>query len=180
MSMTLELEGGGRIRFWEEGARVFFRCERELSTDGIYKVWLRGDEGGMLLGALVPEGGMLRLCRTLSVAELRRCGCWPVRGARCVMAYSFGRKNGGDGWYWEEDPGRFVDRETRMLGEWSRMLCRKIPDGTELAYPVRGNTPIQLVHLFCLAQLRQVRGEMCLVWRFSADGTPSFPKKIGC
>ena len=181
MSMTLELEGGGRLRLWEEGARVLFRCERGLCADGIYKVWLRGDGGEMLLGALVPEDGMLRLCRALSVTQLRQCGCWPVRGARCVLAYPFRRQNSGsDGWYWEEDPARFVNRETRELGEWRRMLCRKSQDGTQLACPVKADAPIGLVHLFCLAQVRQVRGEMCLVWQFTPDGVPSSPEKIGC
>ena len=180
MSLTLELEHGGRLRVWEEGTRVLFRCETPLRTDGIYKVWLRGDGGEMLLGALVPEGGMLRLCRTLSVGELRRCGCWPVRSARWGMAYPFRQQQTGDGWYWEEDPCRFVDRETRELGQWCRMLCRKRQNGTDLACPVKHDAPIALVHLFCLAQVEQLRGEKFFVWHFDADGTPSFSEKIGC
>lgn len=179
--MTTDMEGGGRLTLWEEGPRVLFRCERGLSTDGIYKVWIRGDGGEMLLGALVPEGGVLSLCRTLSVMELRRCGCWPVRRARCVMTCQFARRgNGPAGWYWEEEPARFVDGETRALGEWCRMLCRKNQNGTQLACPVGGNPPIPLVHLFCLAQVQQLRGETFLVWQFLPDGTPSFPKKSEC
>lgn len=181
MAQELELAGGGRIRQWEDGGRVHFRCEIPTRRDGLYKVWLRGDGGEMLLGTPTPEGESMCLCRTVSREELRRCGCWPVRSARCVMAYPFRQqRQPDDGWYWEQDPARFVDRETRELGVWRRMLCRKGEGYVELACCAVGAVPMPLVHLFCLADVRQLRGEKYMVWRFSSDGTPSFPEKIEC
>lgn len=174
MSTVMEISGGGRLRLWEEGGRVCFRCECELLRDGLYKVWLRGDGGEMLLGTLTPDGGNLQLCRAVSREELRRHGCWPVRAVRCAMAYPFQQRRQGDGWYWEDDPGRLVDEETRVLGQWRRMLCRKVGNMLELACPVKNSDPLPLSHLFCMAHPIQIQGELCLVWRFDGDGRPIF------
>jgi len=174
VSMGMEMSGGGRLRLWEEGMRVCFRCESPLRTDGLYKVWLRGDGGEFLLGTLTPDGGRLLLCRAVSREELRRCGCWPVRSARCAMAYPFRKQQRGDGWCWEEDPGRLVDEETRNLGDWGQMLCRKCGDFLELAWSAEGGGPLPLSHLFCLARSERIRGETCLVWRFDREGSPVF------
>ena len=178
MSTMMEMTGGGRLRLWEDGGRVCFRCEDELHRDGLYKVWICGDRGEMLLGTMTPESGRLLLCRTVSREELRRCGCWPVRSARCVMAYPFQQRRQGDGWYWEENPRRLVDEETRKLGEWRRMLCRKGEDFSELAWPVKNGESLPLSHLFCLACPQRIRGELCLIWRFDGQGQPCFPQKV--
>ena len=173
--MILEVAGGGTLRIWEENGRVFFKIECELHRDGLYKVWIRGDRGEVMLGTLVPEGEKMTLCRAFSPGELSRCGCWPVRDARCAKAYSFQREKQGDGWSLEEDPGRFVNEETRKLGEWRRMLYRKNDGWLELAYPVRKDAPLPLSHLFCLAMPTRIRGEICLIWRFNQDGEPLLP-----
>ena len=181
MSQRMEMEGGGYLCQWEEGERVCFRCETPLRKDGIYKVWLRGDGGELLLGTLMPEGEGMILCRAVSRQELRRCGCWPVRSVGCVMTYSFRQqRNRADGWYWEQDPGHLVDEETGKLGTWQPMLCRKEKAGIALAWPVKGDAPIPLVHLFCLAEIRQIRGEMHFLWHFNANGGPCFPEKRDC
>lgn len=181
MAQRMELSGGGYLHQWEEGERVCFRCETPVKRDGIYKVWLRGDGGELLLGTLVPEGGSMLLCRAVSRQELRRCGCWPVQGARCVLAYPFRyQKITGDGWYREEDPGHLVDEETRKLGEWQPMLCRKGERGLALAWPVKTDAPIPLVHLFCLAEIGSIRGELHFIWHFNAGGAPYFPEKRSC
>lgn len=171
MSMELELEGRGKLRLWEDGGRVFFRCERGLSGEGIYKVWIWGDGGEMLLGTLAPEGDKLVLGRAVWQMELRRCGCWPVRGGRCRLAVPFGTRQ-PDGWYWEDDPARFVDEETAHLGEWRRMLARRTKEGAELAIPWRREESIPLAALFCLARVEQIRGECCLAWKFDSGGKP--------
>lgn len=174
MSTVLEMEGGGRIKMWEEAGKVFFRCERELSRAGLYKVWIGGDGGELLLGTLVPEGGCLRLLRAMWPMELRRSGCWPVRSARCRMTYPFSG-GGHDGWRWVERPQEFVDAETAGLGEWCPMLYYKGTDELCLAWPVRRDVPVPLAALFCLARSRFIRGELCLVWRFDAQGRPRIP-----
>lgn len=178
MSAELELEGGGKLRIWEDSGRVFFRCERPLSRDGLYKVWIRGDGGEMLLGTLVPEGESLVLGRAVWPVELRRCGCWPVRGGRCVMAFPFQNRQ-GDGWRWEDNPQRFVDEETAKLGQWRRMLLYKGKGELYLACPLRKELPVPLTALICLAKPELIRGELCLLWRFDSRGKPSLPTTQG-
>ena len=178
MSMELKLDGGGKMRVWEDAGRVFFRCERALSREGIYKVWVCGDGGEMLLGTLVPEGERLVLGRAVWQMELRRSGCWPVKGGRCCLTMPFGGHR-TDGWYWEENPARFVDKETACLGEWSKMLVRRLDTGTELAFPWRQEKSIPLSGLFCLACTEEIRGEVCLVWKFDTHGRPCLPGARG-
>ena len=171
MSVELELEGGGKLRMWEDAGRVFFRCERTLSSEGIYKVWIGGDRGEMLLGTLIPEGERLVLGRAVWQMELRRCGCWPVRWGCCRLAVPFGNRQ-SDGWHWEEHPEQYVDCETAQLGEWRRMLVKKQGDALYLAWPVRETETVPLTALICLAQPTCIRGEMRLVWRFDGNGKP--------
>ena len=141
--------------------------------DGIYKVWIRGEGEEVLLGTLVPERGRLLLCRTISLAELQKRACWPVRGARCAMTYSFSRDNrGSDGWGWTQSPQNLTDAETKSLGQWRPMLSRRGEGFAELAVPLRKNDPLPLSHLFCLAEPRCIRGELHLVWRFDENGHP--------
>ena len=67
-------EGKGRLTVWEENGRAV--CKANLPDDkkGLYKCWLSGPGGKALLGTFVPQGGQLKLERTLSVAELKRQG----------------------------------------------------------------------------------------------------------
>lgn len=175
--MTMEMAGGGTLHMWEDGGRIFFRCESELKRDGLYKVWIRGSGGEMLLGTLTPAGEKLSLYRALTPLELRRYGCWPIQSARCVMVYAFRGDKQRDDWTLEDNPGRLVNEETRKFGEWRRMLCRKKEDWLELAYPVRKDAALPLSHLFCLAVPMRIHGEMCLVWRFNREGEPYLPTK---
>jgi len=173
--MVMEMEGGGRLKVWEEGERVLFRCEHPLRTDGIYKVWLRGAGGEQLLGTLMPENGMLLLCRVRNRRELRQCGFWPVQGARCARTFAFSNRE-GDGWYCENAPEELVDEETKKLGQWRPMMCRKGEKGAALACSLRGDVPLPLSHLFCFATPIQIRGEMHLVWYFDRKGRPYLPE----
>lgn len=171
--MTFEMTGGGRMRMWEDAGRAVFHCERPMSRDGLYKVWLQGDGGEALLGTLVPEGDRLALRRAVWPGELQRFGCWPVRGAECRMTYPFG---GRDEWRWEECPQNLVDAETARFGEWQRMLYYKEKNGFSLASPLQKDCPLPLAHLFCMAQPRQLRGQQWLVWTFDREGKPRWPE----
>ena len=104
----LEMRGGGVLRLRQEGARVHLEAERPEDGRGLYKVWLHGDQGGkLLLGTLAPEGGRLRLRRTLTVSALERAGCWPQFRPAAVLAFSF-QKEAETGWYCEQRPGALV------------------------------------------------------------------------
>ena len=95
MEQRMEMAGGGTLLLRQEGPRVRLEAERPADGKGLYKVWLHGDRGGkLLLGTLVPEGGCLRLSRTLSVGELERAGCWPGFRVEAPLAFAFSGERG--------------------------------------------------------------------------------------
>ena len=171
----LEMAGGGTLVLRQDGPRVRLEAERPVDGRGLYKVWLIGRTGGrMLLGTLAPEGGVLRLKRTLSVGELERLGCWPVTGAEGVLAFSF---PSGERWYCEYHPERLLqDPELRRQIKGPMMCCRGA-ESFRLAVPFRSSSPLALESLFCLAQVEQVEGKPHLVWSFDREGTPKVPHK---
>lgn len=175
MDQKLVMEGGGALWICPEGKRVRLTAERPPDGRGLYKVWLRGRQGGrMLLGTLAPENGKLCLHRVLAVGELERAGCWPVAGAESLLAFSF-RESGG--WYCEQHPERLVgDPELRDQIQ-GPMLCRRDEDGFHLAVPFRTDGPLTLNTLFCLGYLTKLQGRPHLVWNFTADGDPYLPER---
>lgn len=59
-----KMEGGGTLTLEEEGTGS--GCGPSAPDDGrgLYKVWVRGRGGSLLLGTLIPERGRLALSRT--------------------------------------------------------------------------------------------------------------------
>ena len=68
------MEGGGTLSLREEGPRVHLEAARPDDGRGLYKAWVRGRQGSLLLGTLVPEAGGLRLRRTVSRSSLEQAG----------------------------------------------------------------------------------------------------------
>ena len=91
------MEGGGTLSLREEGPRVHLEAARPDDGRGLYKAWVRGRQGSLLLGTLVPEAGGLRLRRTVSRSSLGQAGCWPVTGGNCVLTYPFPGAEGARG-----------------------------------------------------------------------------------
>ena len=106
MEQKWQMQGGGTLTLSQEGNRVRLEAERPEDSQGLYKVWLTGAQGGrLLLGTLAPERGALRLRRTLSVGELERAGCWPPQGAQAPLAFPF---SASERWYREQHPEQLV------------------------------------------------------------------------
>lgn len=82
------LEGRGWLTAVPEGPRVQCRAELSGVSRGLYKVHLTGRGGSFLLGTLIPEGGSLRLHRTVSLDQLKRQGVWPPEGAFAELAFA--------------------------------------------------------------------------------------------
>jgi len=175
MERRLEMEGGGTLRFRQDGPRVRLEAERPADSRGLYKVWLRGGQGGkMLLGTLAPEGPCLRLRRTLSLDELARCGCWPVERAEAPLAFPF---QSNERWVREGDPGRLLADPVLRKQARQTMLCRRGKDGFRLAVPFRTDCPVAMESLFCLARVERLEGRPHLVWSFDREGVPLVPHK---
>lgn len=175
MEERLNMGGGGTLTLVQDGPRVRMEAERPADGRGLYKVWLHGDQGGkLLLGTLAPEGGALRLRRTLSVGALERAGCWPQFRAEAILAFSFAEQGG---WYCEQHPERLL-ADPVLKGQINgAMLCRREGEHFSLAVPLRTDAPVALSALFCLAQVERWNGRPHLVWQFDGSGQPKIPHK---
>lgn len=111
MGESWKMEGGGTLTLEEEGIRVRLWAVRPDDGRGLYKVWVRGRGGSLLLGTLIPERGRLALSRTLSRSTLEQAGCWPVTGGNSVLVFSFtDHTEKGEEWRPEPDPAPAVQR----------------------------------------------------------------------
>lgn len=177
MEERLNMRGGGILTLVQEGPRVHMEAERPADGRGLYKVWLHGDQGGkLLLGTLAPEGGVLRLRRTLSVGALERVGCWPQLWAEAPLAFAFSSQDSGR-WYCEQHPERLLADPVLKRQIGGAMLCRREGECFALAAPFRTDAPVALPPLFCLAQVERWDGRPHLVWQFDAGGRPKIPHK---
>jgi len=173
MEQRLAMAGGGSLSWRQEGSRVLLQAERPADGKGLYKVWLcRGGKDCFLLGTLMPEGGSLRLLRSVPRQELERAGCWPPEEARAAMVFAF---RTDEGWHREDRPGnRFRDP---VLGSSlsGPMLCRTGPEGFWLAAPYRADAPVPIPPLVCLARVGMVEGRPHWIWQFDPSGQPVLP-----
>lgn len=175
MEQKWQMQGGGTLTLSQEGNRVRLEAERPEDSQGLYKVWLTGAQGGrLLLGTLAPERGALRLRRTLSVGELERAGCWPPQGAQAPLAFPF---SASERWYREQHPEQLVRDPVLKKQLKGPILCRKERDGFSLAAPFRTGAPAPLEPLFCLARVERLEGRLHMVWSFDREGAPRQPNK---
>ena len=144
-------------------------------ASGLYRGILCGKNGRLDLGTLLPEGERLRLCRTLTIDHLRRCGCWPITGGRGELRYAFGSKKFPQGWEERADLScLFADLVLAHSVEKSA-LYRKETSGFSLAFPWDPQAPFPLVPAFCFARTENMEGKIWLVFSFRGDGWPVVP-----
>lgn len=185
MEEHMELTGGGRLLVRDGGERAVLEVRRPEDGRGLYKAWICGQGGRMLLGTLMPEDGELRLRRELSVAELGRKGCWPIRGGECCLAFAFrqgeGERDIPEGWAKEEQPARlFSDPVLRHAAEQVETALRRDREGGfQLALPFDPGRPVGLSPVFCFAHLRRLAGRDYFIFQFNQSGIPTFPHKEG-
>ena len=119
----------GRLTCTVRGGLAELYLEVRPDRPGLYRGLLKGPRGQVDLGLLLPEGGCLRLGRTVPVADLERKGCWPVTGAEAVLAHAF--RQGGPslpGWQRVRDPAaRFpgdpvLARAAAEEDRWSKVF----------------------------------------------------------
>lgn len=175
--MTMEWcfeSAGGAVRVRQEGERAVCQAILGAREDGVYKAWLLGREGRALLGTLIPQGGALRLRRSVSLAQLKERGAWPPTGADIVMAFPFTEKAPPAGFAWEERPSRLVAEPllSHCLQTVGRCLTRKGPQGILLAIPFDPKAPFPIPPLFCLSRVERLEGTPYVLFRFSPDGRP--------
>lgn len=173
----------GVLRCRQAGDRVELVMERPGPGEGLYRGYVQGAGGELDLGTLLPEGGCLRLRRTVPVETLRRRGCWPVTGGRATLSFPFAKAPAGPPRGWRETC-RGADRFSRdpVLAQGAREAGRALEcqrgDGIFcLAWPWDPGRPFPLAPAFCLAQVKGLGGRRYVVYHFSPEGRPLLPEE---
>ena len=173
---------GSSLTVREEGARAVFTAELPDDGRGLYKAYLTGAGGQLLLGTLMPDKGKLRLHRGFSVGELRQKGFWPPVGGEARLAFSFAQEalrkpSQPQGWQKENEPARLLgDRLLKQsAGRLERALIRREESGFALAAPWRADGAFPLTPLFCFAKVEMLGKESWAVFHFNEKGCPIFP-----
>lgn len=177
MEWSFECPNGG-VTVRQEGERAVCQAIGRPDGGGLYKAWLRGEEGRALLGTLIPEGGALRLRRSVPIAQLKERGAWPPAGAEIVMAYAFAPETPpSPDWRWTDCPCRlFEDKElSGALRGLDRALIRREVESFFLAVPYAASCPFPIPSLFCLSRVERMGGRPYVVFRFSRQGKPELP-----
>ena len=175
-------EGRGSLRLEEDGLRITVTVRLPDDRRGLYKAWLTGGGGGeLLLGTLLPEGGVLTLRRQMSVDQLKRAGVWPPEGGRVCLVFP---SEGGalpEGWCRVEKLEALLeDCVLRGQAEGRRgVLYRPEPWGKTVALPFGWGGPVPLEAAFCLLCPAELEGRSYLLLALDEGGQPRRPGKWG-
>ena len=159
------------------GDRAEFFMEVAGQDLGLSRGCLLGKTGHLDLGTLIPEGGKLRLRRSLPLAKLRQHNCWPVTGARVVLSHPFSQAP--NGWQrlpphsvlFPQDPLLAQALQTASGG----LICRRQNGTFRLALPFFTRCPFPLVPLFCFAQIQTLSSQSYAIFSLSDSGQPLLP-----
>ena len=166
----------GWLEVREEGGRAV--CAARLPDDGrgLYRCWLLGSAGKVPLGPFLPEGGELRLSRTLEIPALARQGVWPPVGGEAALTWAArpARRTGPPpGWTWEPRPAALLGEPLLREAAGERgALLRREGGGFSLAWPFRPDEPFPLTPLFCFARVEELAGAPHLMIPFRPGGCP--------
>ncbi len=154
------LEGeraAGTLEVSPQGGYLRFQASCRVSERALWRLEVRSAGGAADLGALWPEGGLWRLDRRFSPAELRRLGLGEIGVCRL-------RSPCPEGWTQEPEPGRLLeDGALRRLCASARgALTRPGEAGLLLALPL--TEPFPLLPVFCLGTFRELEGKPYLVF----------------
>lgn len=167
----------GAVTVRQEGRCAICQAISRVEEQALYKAWLIGTSGcRVLLGTLIPEGGALRLRRSLEISWLERQGVWPPVGAELLAAYPLTSKILPKGWRIETEPWKMLEEgELRQNnGALRNGFLRRASNGFWLAFLWNKGNEFPLAMLFCLAQVIKIEEKDFVVFRFSEQGKPLF------
>lgn len=180
MEREFPMKGGGALLLREEGGKALCTAQRPNDHRGLYKVYLCAARGEMSLGAMVPEGGTLRLSRALDCERLMRGGCWPVTGARAELSFCASRSEIPPGWSSADPASALFPKDAllrRTAAQLGGALLRRGKKGFLLAVPYEERMPFAMTPLFCFAEIHRLGGSAYAVFSFREPGIPIMPHK---
>lgn len=165
-----ERRGDITLALWgPNGSRTEITAAMDDPGDGLYRAFLLGKQGELLLGVLAPEDGRLCVCRRLYHRDVEPLGLL-VRG-EARRSFRFEET----GLCWRETccpaqlfQDRFLIQRLRPIG---RGWWRREGGVLLLALPLEQGRPFPLEALFCLGRVQRVEGQLCVVYAFR-EGQP--------
>lgn len=165
----------GAVTVRQEGRCAICQAISRTEEQSLYKAWLVGKGGNrVLLGTLIPEGGALRLRRSLEISALERQGVWPPADAELLAVYPLNAQTPPQGWSIQAEPWRLLQEgELRQSckGVQSGFLQRD-SGGFRLAFSWTKGKEFPLPMLFCLAKPTKLGEVWFVIFQFSDGGKP--------
>ena len=168
----------GFLHVEEQGSQAKLDFTRVDDKKGLYKAWIHGPYGKMELGAMLPEGEQLHLCRTVSLQRLRQAGCWPIIGGTIVLSHPFGEQSLPPGWIEAENLQSLFPKDKVLQHcacQIKACLWRKSPEGFRLALAFDTHAPFVFSPAFCFAIVEKIGNRYYALIAFNHEGKPLFP-----
>lgn len=165
----------GHLTANSQGLRTVFRADCPAWGEGIKKVWLKGSQGSLLLGTLVPEGNRLRLERTISNAMLREKGLERCKWSEINMEGGQTPSPAAATSGWAPVQTLSLPNMDPILAEAVRNmkngLWRRESEGVCICCPWQIGQRMPCMPIFCFASYSTRRGGM-LTWFLDEHGNP--------
>lgn len=167
----------GILRCWDQEVRTVFSVRCACPRSGMYKIYLSGEGGSILLGTPMPEGSFLTLTRTLTHQVLQQAGVLPPLRGELTPVSSGGPVLIPAGWRTPapEELDRLEPMLRQTFQEMTVLWTRDLPDGFALAVPWRSGQAVPATQLICFAVMKNLEGRCCLLFEFGANGMPRIP-----
>ena len=174
LPLTSRSGARGEVTVCPQGARTELRAFMDDPGDGLYRVFLLGEQGELPLGVLAPENGRLELCRRLYSRDVAALG--PLLRGEARRSFRFqdapqAIQPDQSRWHETHCPAqlfqsRFLQNRLRPVGRawWRREGALLV-----LALPLEEGRPFPLEALFCLGQVQCVEGIRCVVYTFREE-----------
>ncbi len=159
----------GEITLRPEGGRTEVLAVMPDPGDGLYRVELLGERGGLMLGVMEPAGRELTVCRRLYSRDVAGLGRLLRGEARCSFRF-------GDGAGWRETscPAQLFRSSFlhSRLKSYGRAWWRREGNRLLLALPLEQGKPFPLEAMFCFSRVERVAGCRCAVYAFDGQEEP--------
>ena len=164
----------GILRWEDQEVRAVFTLRCTSPGPGIYKAYLVGNTGAMLLGTPMPEGNSLVLRRVITHDALRRCRVLPPVRGELREAGEGGPDLCPPGWR----PGRredwtMVDPVIREeLDRVGTVWVREEEGGLTLMLPWEMGRELPVTAAVCFLRPQTLDGAACLMLTLDRRGWP--------
>lgn len=159
----------GEITLRPEGGRTEVRAVMPDPGDGLYRVELLGERGGLMLGVMEPAGRELTVCRRLYSPGCG--GAWPPSAGEARCSFRFGD---GAGWRETSCPAQLFRSSFlhSRLKSYGRALVAQGGESAAAGASPGAGKAFPLEAMFCFSRVERVAGCRCAVYAFDGQEEP--------